>query len=149
MDELVDGNQGYVSGPEESQYGSSEASAPGNNYGGEAAGSEPYGASAYDPAAPADTDDELVDIRDFPPVTEDSVGEAETLANDAFDAAVEAARNPAPFYSDVSDHEPVYSFRSRSKYRRGKAVFSQSRYTPGEPAAPPRMSLSKFSRPSG
>ncbi|CAB1460297.1 unnamed protein product [Pleuronectes platessa] len=146
---MDDGNQGYVSGPENSQYGSYEASAPGNNYGGEAAGSESYAASAYDAAAPADPDGEPVGIDDFLPVDEDSAVEAEALANEAFDAAFEAAENPAPFFSDVSDHEPVYSFSSRSKFLRGKAVYSRSRYTPGEPAAPPRMTLHKFIKKSG
>ncbi|KAL7391040.1 hypothetical protein ABVT39_003281 [Epinephelus coioides] len=37
-----------------------------------------------------------------------------------------------PVLSDVSDLEPVYSFRSRSSYQHGRAAFSQTRYTPGE-----------------
>ncbi|XP_056243243.1 prisilkin-39-like [Seriola aureovittata] len=41
---------------------------------------------------------------------------------------------PEPVFSDVSDLEPVYSFSSRSGYQRGREVFSQTRYTPGEPA---------------
>ncbi|XP_036936048.1 probable calcium-binding protein CML50 isoform X1 [Acanthopagrus latus] len=41
-----------------------------------------------------------------------------------------------PVFSDVSDLEPVYSFSSRSNYQRGKAIFAQTRYTPGEPVAP-------------
>ncbi|XP_030253596.1 shematrin-like protein 1 [Sparus aurata] len=43
---------------------------------------------------------------------------------------------PEPVFSDVSDLEPVYSFSSRSNYQRGRAVFAQTRYTPGEPVAP-------------
>lgn len=45
--------------------------------------------------------------------------------------------NPEPVFSDVSDLEPVYSFSSRSRYQRGRAVFAQTRYTPGEPFYPP------------
>ncbi|XP_044048301.1 uncharacterized protein LOC122874470 [Siniperca chuatsi] len=41
-----------------------------------------------------------------------------------------------PVFSDVSDLEPVYSFSSRSRYQRGRAVFVQTRYTPGEPVPP-------------
>ncbi|KAL7391039.1 hypothetical protein ABVT39_003281 [Epinephelus coioides] len=42
-----------------------------------------------------------------------------------------------PVLSDVSDLEPVYSFRSRSSYQHGRAAFSQTRYTPGEVLFPP------------
>uniref|UniRef100_A0A3B4WSG5 Uncharacterized protein n=1 Tax=Seriola lalandi dorsalis TaxID=1841481 RepID=A0A3B4WSG5_SERLL len=42
---------------------------------------------------------------------------------------------PEPVFSDVSDLEPpVYSFSSRSSYQRGRELFAQTRYTPGEPA---------------
>uniref|UniRef100_A0A665UMU4 Uncharacterized protein n=1 Tax=Echeneis naucrates TaxID=173247 RepID=A0A665UMU4_ECHNA len=44
-------------------------------------------------------------------------------------------------FSDVSDLEPIYSFSSRSRYQRGRAVFAQTRYIPGEPA-PPLMPVS-------
>ncbi|XP_044213530.1 prisilkin-39-like [Thunnus albacares] len=45
--------------------------------------------------------------------------------------------NPEPVFSDVSDLEPVYSFSSRSSYQHGREVYTQTRYTPGEPAVPP------------
>lgn len=38
-----------------------------------------------------------------------------------------------PVFSDVSDLTPVYSFGSRSRYHRGRAMFAQTRYIPGEP----------------
>uniref|UniRef100_A0A672FCI0 Uncharacterized protein n=1 Tax=Salarias fasciatus TaxID=181472 RepID=A0A672FCI0_SALFA len=34
------------------------------------------------------------------------------------------------FFTDTADLDPVYSFNSRSRYQRGRAVFSQTRYTP-------------------
>ncbi|XP_074534196.1 uncharacterized protein LOC141796823 [Halichoeres trimaculatus] len=45
--------------------------------------------------------------------------------------------NSGPIFSDVSDLDPVYGFSSRSRYQRGRAVFAQSRYTPGELLAQP------------
>ncbi|XP_029296081.1 uncharacterized protein LOC115013743 [Cottoperca gobio] len=39
---------------------------------------------------------------------------------------------PEPVFSDVSNLEPVYSYRSRSSYRKGRNMFVQSHYTPGE-----------------
>ncbi|CAJ1057292.1 acanthoscurrin-1-like [Xyrichtys novacula] len=42
-----------------------------------------------------------------------------------------------PIFSDVSDLDPVYAFSSRSRYQRGRAVFAQSRYTPGEALVQP------------
>lgn len=50
--------------------------------------------------------------------------------------------NPEPVFSDVSYLEPVYSFSSRSSYQRGRGVFAQTRYTPGEPV-PSLMPLSR------
>ncbi|XP_047195875.1 uncharacterized protein LOC118109499 isoform X2 [Hippoglossus stenolepis] len=153
-DELDDGNQGDVSGPEYSQYGGSEAYAPGNYYGGEPAGSESYAAYEYDPAASADNDGrsdgeypqrQPVETRDDDSIA-DAEAEADALVNHYSNAAVEAARNPELVFSDVSDLEPVYSFSSRSKYLRGRAVFSQSRYTPGEPAALPPLPMSRVLR---
>ncbi|XP_051239306.1 uncharacterized protein LOC127353785 [Dicentrarchus labrax] len=44
--------------------------------------------------------------------------------------------NPEPVFSDVSDLEPLYSFSSRSRYQRGRAMLAQSRYTPGEAVLP-------------
>lgn len=49
----------------------------------------------------------------------------------------DAGDDPEPVFSDVSDLEPVYSFSSRSSYQRGRAVFAQTRYTPGEPVFQP------------
>ncbi|XP_041651847.1 keratin, type I cytoskeletal 9-like [Cheilinus undulatus] len=49
----------------------------------------------------------------------------------------EGAEEPQQVFSDVSELEPVYAFSSRSSYQRGRAVFAQTRYTPGEPVAPP------------
>lgn len=49
-------------------------------------------------------------------------------------AGIYGPENLEPVFSDVSDLEPVYSFSSRSSYQRGRAVFAQSRYTPGEPS---------------
>uniref|UniRef100_A0A8P4FZ59 Uncharacterized protein n=1 Tax=Dicentrarchus labrax TaxID=13489 RepID=A0A8P4FZ59_DICLA len=39
--------------------------------------------------------------------------------------------NPEPVFSD-----PLYSFSSRSRYQRGRAMLAQSRYTPGEAVLP-------------
>ncbi|CAK6980860.1 prisilkin-39-like [Scomber scombrus] len=39
---------------------------------------------------------------------------------------------PEPVFSDVSDLEPVYSSSSRSRYQRGRAMYTKTRYTPGE-----------------
>ncbi|XP_041651288.1 probable peroxisomal membrane protein PEX13 [Cheilinus undulatus] len=47
------------------------------------------------------------------------------------------SEEPQQVFSDVSELEPVYAFSSRSSYQRGRAVFGQTRYTPGEPVAPP------------
>ncbi|XP_019964570.2 uncharacterized protein [Paralichthys olivaceus] len=119
MDETNRGNE-EDSGPEESQYwGSVAAYAPGNDYGGEAAGSEPV-------------------------VSQDP--NAEAVARYYTEAS--AAKAPEPVFSDVSDLEPVYSFSSRSRYNRGRAVFSQTRYTPGEPPFFPLMPMSRVRRPS-
>uniref|UniRef100_A0A3B4TCJ8 Uncharacterized protein n=1 Tax=Seriola dumerili TaxID=41447 RepID=A0A3B4TCJ8_SERDU len=59
---------------------------------------------------------------------------------------------PEPVFSDVSDLEPVYSFSSRSSYQRGREVFAQTRYTPGEPAPlvmPVSRRISKTATQSG
>ncbi|KAM8861400.1 uncharacterized protein ACB058_008228 [Synchiropus picturatus] len=42
-----------------------------------------------------------------------------------------------PVFSDVSNLEPVYSFKSRSRYQRGRAVFAETTYIPGPPPAVP------------
>ncbi|XP_053175943.1 fibroin heavy chain-like [Scomber japonicus] len=41
--------------------------------------------------------------------------------------------NPEAVFSDVSDLEPVYASSSRSRYQRGRAMYTKTRYTPGEP----------------
>ncbi|XP_040894442.1 prisilkin-39-like isoform X2 [Toxotes jaculatrix] len=86
----------------------------GGGYGGSAGGYAVSGSYGFDPA----------------PGGEDlSAGPA---AGDG--AGVEA---PEPVFSDVSDLEPVYSFGSRSSYQRGRSVFAQTSYIPGEPVLPP------------
>ena len=124
LDELDDGNKGDDGGLKESQYGG-YGLGYGYNYGGQAAQREPVETQEHD-----------------------SIAEAEALANHFTDVATEAVGNSEPVFSDVSDLEPVYSFSSRSKYNRGRAVFSQSRYTPGDPAALPPLPLSSFRRPA-
>uniref|UniRef100_A0A667ZBM5 Uncharacterized protein n=1 Tax=Myripristis murdjan TaxID=586833 RepID=A0A667ZBM5_9TELE len=47
-----------------------------------------------------------------------------------------------PVFSDTSDLQPLFSVSSRSSYQRGRTVFSQTRYTPGE-FQPPVRPLSK------
>lgn len=37
-----------------------------------------------------------------------------------------------PIFSDVSDMEPVYTFKSRSSFNRGRATFYRSHYEPAE-----------------
>ncbi|XP_062277570.1 prisilkin-39-like [Scomber scombrus] len=49
--------------------------------------------------------------------------------------------SPEPVFSDVSDLEPVYAFNSRSRYQRGRAMYTKTRYNPGEPG-PVVMSVS-------
>ncbi|KAK9517309.1 hypothetical protein VZT92_025192 [Zoarces viviparus] len=56
---------------------------------------------------------------------------------DGYDAVEEI---PEPVFSDVSDLEPVYSFSSRSRYQRGRAVLAQTRYNPGKPSRPSTQS---------
>lgn len=57
--------------------------------------------------------------------------------------------NPEAVFSDVSDLEPVYSFSSRSRYQRGRAVFAQTSYTPGEPVFPPMPIARRTSKITG
>ncbi|XP_019964571.2 uncharacterized protein [Paralichthys olivaceus] len=106
----------------------------------------PYAASPYEAAAPADNYGGVyVNYAEEEPVAtqdEDPNAESEAVAR------YYAAEAPEPVFSDVSDLEPVYSFSSRSRYNRGRAVFSQTRYTPGEPPLPPPMPLSRVRRPS-
>ncbi|XP_039989594.1 uncharacterized protein LOC120793514 [Xiphias gladius] len=58
---------------------------------------------------------------------------------------------PEAIISDLSDLEPVYSFSSRSSYQRGRTVFAQTQYTPGEPVPlvmPVSRHISKTSKQS-
>lgn len=41
-----------------------------------------------------------------------------------------------PFFTDTSGLTPVYTSGSRSRYQRGRAVFAQTRYIPGESVYP-------------
>uniref|UniRef100_A0A3Q3XLH1 Uncharacterized protein n=1 Tax=Mola mola TaxID=94237 RepID=A0A3Q3XLH1_MOLML len=59
-------------------------------------------------------------------------------------AASYDAEGAEPVFSDVSDLDPVYSYSSRSRYQRGRAVFAQTRYIPGEPVFPP-VSMARYS----
>ncbi|XP_040894444.1 prisilkin-39-like isoform X2 [Toxotes jaculatrix] len=110
---------GYDSGAPSAGYGGyggygGYSGGYGGGYGGSAGGYAVSGSYGFDPA----------------PGGEDlSVGPA---VGDG--AGVEA---PEPVFSDVSDLEPVYSFGSRSSYQRGRSVFAQTSYIPGEPAPPP------------
>uniref|UniRef100_A0A8C2WT66 Secreted protein n=1 Tax=Cyclopterus lumpus TaxID=8103 RepID=A0A8C2WT66_CYCLU len=56
------------------------------------------------------------------------------------DGFVEEER-PQPVFSNMSNMEPVYTFRSRSGYRNGRRHFSKTRYTPGEMVFPPRLTI--------
>lgn len=52
-------------------------------------------------------------------------------------AAAEVAGNygaeaAEPIFSDVSDLDPVYTFKSRSRYSQGRATFFHSHYEPAE-----------------
>ncbi|XP_053175974.1 prisilkin-39-like [Scomber japonicus] len=49
--------------------------------------------------------------------------------------ASSGAENPEPVFSDVSDLEPVYAFSSHSRYQQGRAMYTKTRYTPGEPGS--------------
>lgn len=42
-----------------------------------------------------------------------------------------------PVFSDVSDLDPLYTFRSRSSYNNGRVVFVRTSYNPEEPAVMP------------
>lgn len=48
--------------------------------------------------------------------------------------------SPEPILSDVSDLEPVNSYRSHSSNQQERNMFSQIRYTPGEVLLPPCLS---------
>lgn len=58
------------------------------------------------------------------------------LAGAAASYGVEVAE---PIFSDVSYLNPVYNFRSISKYNNGRVLFFRTTYNPAEPAVPPVM----------
>ncbi|KAM7003420.1 uncharacterized protein LKV04_004468 [Tautogolabrus adspersus] len=125
---MAEGNTGgyyaaevYTS-PEVGEYGVAyapshgyESSAPGGSYGGNYASAYEGESSYGSVSAPRDENWSSGSATDYGA----SVGE------------------PQPVFSDVSDLEPVYSFSSRSGYQRGRAMFAQTRYSPGEPVLPP------------
>ncbi|XP_028304141.1 uncharacterized protein LOC114464293 [Gouania willdenowi] len=46
---------------------------------------------------------------------------------------VEAPTEDEPFFTDTSDLEPVYDFKSKSQYSHGRVLYYQTRYNPTEP----------------
>lgn len=58
------------------------------------------------------------------------------------------AEDLEPFFTDSSALMPVYTSSSRSRYQRGRAVFAQTRYTPGDPFYPV-MPVYSYSQRSG
>lgn len=61
------------------------------------------------------------------------------------------AEDLEPFFTDSSALMPVYTSSSRSRYQRGRAVFAQTRYTPGDPfyASMPVYSYSQSGEETG
>lgn len=57
-------------------------------------------------------------------------------------------KSPEPFFTNVSEMKPVYASGSRSRYHRGRAVFAQTRYTPGEPVYPAMPVVRHYSKTS-
>lgn len=53
------------------------------------------------------------------------------------------------FFTDLSDLTPVYASSSRSRYQRGRAVYAQTRYIPGEPVYPSMPVIYHYSQRSG
>lgn len=53
------------------------------------------------------------------------------------------------FFTDLSALTPVYASSSRSRYQRGRAVFAQTRYIPGDPVYPPMPVIYRYSQRSG
>ena len=68
---------------------------------------------------------------------------------DASSSYAAGDENPEPVFSDVSDLEPVYSFNSRSSYQHARSVFTQTRYTPGEPDSSVSRRMGKTSNQKG
>ena len=113
---LSSGYSSYNS-PEVAQYGVAYAAspyAPYGSYSGGYGGSAVYGEDSSYGYAPAPQDEGFGSVG--------SQGAGEEILE--------------PVFSDVSDLEPVYSFSSRSNYQRGRAIFAQTHYSPGEPVAP-------------
>lgn len=54
-----------------------------------------------------------------------------------------------PFFTDLSALMPVYTSSSRSRYQRGRAVFAQTRYIPGDPVYPSMPVVYSYSQRSG
>lgn len=54
-----------------------------------------------------------------------------------------------PFFTELSALTPVYASSSRSRYQRGRAVFAQTRYIPGDPVYPSMPIIYRHSQRSG
>uniref|UniRef100_A0A671XXL6 Uncharacterized protein n=1 Tax=Sparus aurata TaxID=8175 RepID=A0A671XXL6_SPAAU len=103
-----------------------------------------YAASRYDVAAPAGGYGGGYGSSAGVYGGESSYGFAPAPQDEVWSSGSAGEEISEPVFSDVSDLEPVYSFSSRSKYQRGRAVFAQTRYTPEEPVPPPLpVSISK------
>lgn len=103
-----------------------------------------YAASRYDVAAPAGGYGGGYGSSAGVYGGESSYGFAPAPQDEVWSSGSAGEEISEPVFSDVSDLEPVYSFSSRSKYQRGRAVFAQTRYTPGESVPPPLpVSISK------
>lgn len=55
----------------------------------------------------------------------------------------------APVFTDLSALTPVYASSSRSRYQRGRAVYAQTRYIPGDPVYPSMPLIYHYSQRSG
>ncbi|XP_071346643.1 uncharacterized protein [Trachinotus anak] len=139
-------NEAYNS-PEVSEYGAYAASLTGGYDSSAPSGSYigGYGgyASVYDGSAPSGGYGGYAGSSSY--------GYMVSPQDEASSSGSAGAENPEPVFSDVSDLEPVYSFSSRSSYQRGRSVFAQTRYIPGElapPAMPVSRDVSKISKQS-
>lgn len=54
-----------------------------------------------------------------------------------------------PFFTDLSALTPIYASSSRSRYHRGRAVFAQTHYIPGDPVYPSMPVIYHYSQRSG
>lgn len=59
-----------------------------------------------------------------------------------------AADDHKSFFTDSSALMPVYTSSSRSRYQRGRALFAQTRYTPGDPFYPVMPVIYSYSQRS-